>query len=206
MSENPAATEGNSRTVTRNEGRAGNGAAPDQPGRDGSATAVDGPAGDQGASTRKRGPLGRAILLVAVAAALILGIPWGIRYWHHASTHVSTDDAYVAGDLVNVSPVVSGTLQELTVEEGSYVHRGQLIARLSSETAQANVRQARANYDAALSQIPQAVRSLLYQQEATDAAIRKARAALGSQLAKTRGAEQQVTLTAATTRSQVRQA
>ena len=201
MSENPAAKEGDPRITARVGEARNNGAATDQPG-----TGADSPAGEQDGGAKKSGSRSKAILLVAVVAALIIAIPWGLSRWHYTSTHVSTDDAYVAGNLVSVSPVGSGTLQELTVDEGSHVHRGQLIARLSDAGPQANLRQARANYNAALSQIPQAQRNLLYQQEATNAAIRKARAALGSQLAKTRGAEQQVSLVSSANRSQIRQA
>ena len=77
---------------------------------------------------------------VVSLGALMAGVPWLLK----SLNTVSTDDAYVAGDLVNVSPVISGTLKELTVDEGSYVHRGQLIARLSDASPQANVRQAHA--------------------------------------------------------------
>ena len=127
---------------------------------------------EQPGAEKKKGSWGKGLLLVAVIVGLIFGIPWGLNYWHYSTTHVSTDDAFVSGNLVSVSPVINGTLQDLTVEEGSYVKRGQLIARLTDATPQANLRQASANYKAALSQIPQAERNLLFQQESTDAAIR----------------------------------
>jgi len=150
-------------------------------------------------------PWKRIILIAAVVVALIIGVPWGLSWWRFNATHVSTDDAYVSGNLVNVSPVVSGTLQELKVDENTYVRRGDLIARLSDAGPRATLRQALANYRAAQSQIPQAERNLAYQKEASDAAVRRAEAALGSQLAKTRGAERQVTLTAGSTQNQIRQ-
>src|SRR5437016_12331379 len=60
----------------------------------------------------------KILLFGAIIVALVIGIPWGLSYWRFASTHVSTDDAYVTGNLVIVSPVISGTLEKLTVDEG----------------------------------------------------------------------------------------
>jgi membrane fusion protein (multidrug efflux system) len=148
----------------------------------------------------------RPVLIGAGILVLVIAIPWGLNFLHYSRTHVSTDDAYVTGNLVSVSPIISGTLQQLTVDEGYYVHRGELIGRLDPAGPLASLRQAQANYKAAMSQIPQAERNLLYQQQATQAAIRKAQASLAAQKAKTTGAEQQVALTAGTTRNQVRQA
>jgi membrane fusion protein (multidrug efflux system) len=143
---------------------------------------------------------------LVVVILLGIGVLWGIRRWDYGKTHVSTDDAYVTGNLVNISPSISGTLDSLNVDEGSVVKKGQLIARLGANSATATLRQAQAAYDAALSQIPQAEKSLSYQQATTEAAIRKAEAAIAGQRAKTSGAQQQVTLTTATFRNQVDQA
>src|SRR5438128_12122192 len=51
----------------------------------------------------------KPLLLGLGIVALAIGIPWGLSYWRYARTHVSTDDAYVTGNLVNVSPIISGT-------------------------------------------------------------------------------------------------
>src|SRR5262249_36772082 len=121
-------------------------------------------------------------------------------------SHVSTDDAYVTGNLVNVSPLISGTLMQLNVDEGQFVHKGDLIARLDPSGPKSTLRQAQANYQAALSQIPQAERNLVWQQLEPKAEIQKAQAGLAGQQAKTAGARQQVALTSATVRQQVAQA
>ncbi len=158
------------------------------------------------AKEENKRPWVKPLIFGIVAIALLVGIIWGVNTWSFSRTHVSTDDAYVTGNLVSVSPIISGTLQTLLVDEGTYVHRGQLIARIDPAGPEASLRQAQANYNAAASQIPQAERNLRYQQQATDAAIRKARASLAMQQARATGAQQQVTLAAGTTHNQVRQA
>jgi len=148
----------------------------------------------------------KLIIAGVVAAILIAGLIYGLSYYHYNQDHVSTDDAYVAGNLVNVSPIISGTLIQLLVDEGSVVKKGQPLGRLEDSGPRAAVQQAQATYQAALSQIPQAQQNLLYQQQATQAAIHKAQAELGAQQAKTEGARQQVVLSSNQVLNQVRQA
>ena len=158
-------------------------------------------AGKPGAS-----PVRKLIVGAVIAAALIFAAIWGWSYYGYSQNHVSTDDAYVTGNLVNVSPIIGGTLSQLTVDEGYQVKQGDLIARLEDSGQQAALQQAQASYRAALSQLPQAQQNLIYQQQATNAAVKKAQAELQAQQAKTSGAQQQVVLSRNTTQNQVRQA
>ncbi len=151
-------------------------------------------------------PIKRLIIGAFAAAVLIVGIIWGLSIYHYGQNHESTDDAYVAGNLVNVSPIISGTLSKLLVDEGDKVRKNEVIARLEDSGPLAALAQARAAYQAAQSQIPQAQSSLLFQQQATAASIRKAQADLDAQQARTSGALQQVTLSRNTTFNQVKQA
>ncbi len=162
--------------------------------------------GDGKDDKKPAGPLRKLIIAGLVAAALIAGLIYGLSYYHYSQDHVSTDDAYVTGNLVNVSPIISGTLNQLLVDEGDVVKKGQIIARLEDSGPRAAVQQARASYQAALSQLPQAEQNLLYEQQATQAAIRKAQAGLAAQQAKTSGAQQQVILSRNQVLNQVKQA
>jgi len=161
---------------------------------------------DKEAGKKPAGPIRKLIIGALVAALLIAGLIYGLSYYHYSQDHVSTDDAYVAGNLVNVSPIISGTLTQLLVDEGNVVKKGQSIGRLEDSGPRAAVDQSQASYRAALSQLPQAQQNLLYQQQATQAAIRKAQAELGAQQAKTAGAQQQVVLSRNQVQNQVRQA
>ena len=167
-----------------------------------------GAAGGQSPEAKKQpaGPLKKLIIGAAIAAVLIVGLIWGRSIYVYGQNHESTDDAYVTGNLINVSPIISGTLSQLLVDEGDPVRKNSVIARLEDSGPRAALAQAQASYQSAQSQLPQAQSSLLYQQQATDAAIRRAQADLASQQAKTFGARQQVTLSRNTTINQVKQA
>ena len=168
----------------------------------------DGGKGDDKPAGKKPASPVRRLLIIAgaVAALLIAGVIYGWSYYHYSQNHVSTDDAYVQGNLVNVSPIISGTLTQLLVDQGVKVKKGQPIGRLEDSGPRAAVQQAQATYQAALSQLPQAQQNLVYQQQATQAAIRKAQADLAAQQAKTAGARQQVILSSNQVQNQVRQA
>ena len=152
---------------------------------------------------KKAGFAQSPLFKVLAAIVLIAAIIFGTIFYLNSQNHVSTDDAYVQGDLINVSPIISGTLEKLTVDEGDYVKAGQVIAVLDQSGPRASVEQARAAYLAAQSQIPQAQSNLTYETASNTAGVNQAKAAYNAQQAKTAQAAQQVALTAATTNSQV---
>lgn len=173
------------------------------------AEATDGISNNNGSLPPANGtanPGRRAAVGIVVLVVLAFSVVKGIGIYRFGQTHVSTDNAYVTGDLVNISPIVSGTLSSLEVEEGAAVKKGQLIARLDDSGPAATLRQAEAALKAAESQIPQAERTLAFTEQSTQAGIRKAQSAIAAQQAKTRGAERQVALSADTVTNQIRQA
>ncbi|MDQ2800475.1 MAG: biotin/lipoyl-binding protein, partial [Armatimonadota bacterium] len=165
------------------------------------------PTGDTAKDEKKpAGPVKKLIIGAIVAAILVVGLIWGLNIYHYNQNHEATDDAQVTGNQINISPIISGTLNQLLVDEGSTVKKGQIIGRLEDSGPRAAVAQAQASYQAALSQLPQAEQNLIYQQQATDAGIRKAQSELAAQQAKTTGAQQQVILSRNQVLNQVRQA
>lgn len=154
---------------------------------------------------KKGGPRKLVLGLVATAAVAFIGTRAYGSYTFN-QTHVETDNAYVTGDLVGISPTVSGTLVELKVKDGDFVRKGQLIARLGTDGALAELDQAEANYQAALTGIPQAEAALAFERLSTQAAIQRSEAAVTAQAAKTQGSRLQVRLSSDTVRNEVRQA
>ena len=64
-----------------------------------------------------------ALVMVVVFAGI------GSYYWYENEYFISTDDAKVMGDLVSVSPQISGKLLELDVSEGDTVVKDQILGR-----------------------------------------------------------------------------
>jgi multidrug resistance efflux pump len=90
----------------------------------------------------------RKLLIAAgcLATALAVGGGW---WFYAAGAKVSTDDARVKSDIVNVSAKVPGQLEQLAVKEGDRVEAGQVIARIDSQALAIQVEQAQANLAAA---------------------------------------------------------
>ena len=73
----------------------------------------------------KRKKMMISILIVMIGA--IGGI--GFYYWYDNNYFVTTEDARVTGDLVKVSPQISGKLLEFNAEEGDSVSQDQILGR-----------------------------------------------------------------------------
>lgn len=97
-----------------------------------------------------RSKTGIMILLAVLGIAAIAGLIWR----DYAGKTVSTDNAKVAGDIVDISSKVSGRLEKILVNEGQYVEKGQIIAeldlvplKLALDQYEAVLDQARANLE-----------------------------------------------------------
>src|SRR5487761_1947354 len=83
------------------------------------------------------------ILIVAAVLLLCAGV-FGFRYWSWSQVHVSTDDAEIASDLVQIAPQVNGTVTQVLVADNAMVKAGQLLVQLDPATYQVAVDQAKA--------------------------------------------------------------
>lgn len=117
-----------------------------------------------------RRKIGIMVLVALVGLATIGGLIWR----EYAGKVVSTDNAKVAGDIVDISAKVSGRLEKILVQEEQYVKEGQVIAqldlvplKLALNQYEAVLEQARANYE----KLPDDLKS-------ADAAVAKAEESL----------------------------
>lgn len=76
-------------------------------------------------ATRKRKTWLLALLLVLILAGAA-GWAWYslVGRWHE-----STDDAYVNGNVVEITPLVTGTVTSIGADDGDLVHAGQVLLR-----------------------------------------------------------------------------
>jgi len=94
---------------------------------------------------------GRWLLIVAVLF-LIVGFAWWAYWYFHARFYQDTDDAYVAGDLVNVMSQVGGTVISIGADETDFVQGGQELVRLDSSDAEIALRDSEARLARAVRQ------------------------------------------------------
>ncbi len=83
----------------------------------------------------------------AVAAVIAVGVG-GYVAWRHAQG-VSTDDAFVRADIVQVPAEVAGRVTEVVAKENAHVARGDLLLRLDDSEYRLKVAQAQAALAAA---------------------------------------------------------
>lgn len=71
----------------------------------------------------------KVLMLSVVGVMLVVLCSIVIFYWYESNYYVTTEDAKVAGDIVKVSPQMTGKLLELEVEEGQSLEKDQIIGR-----------------------------------------------------------------------------
>ena len=87
----------------------------------------------------------RKVALISVSAVVLLaGIAYGI-YWALVLDHFeSTDNAYVQGNVVQVTPQVAGTVVAINADDTDFVKAGQSLVKLDRADAQVALEQAEA--------------------------------------------------------------
>jgi membrane fusion protein, multidrug efflux system len=89
-------------------------------------------------------PRGKAPFLVG--GLLVLGlIAWALYYFLVARGRVTTEDAYVNGNLIRLTPQVAGTVVAINADETQFVHHGQVLVQLDRRDAEVALAQSKAN-------------------------------------------------------------
>jgi membrane fusion protein (multidrug efflux system) len=102
----------------------------------------------------RNGPPRRFLVIGAVIA--VLAFFFGIRYWMYASTHEDTDDAYVTGYTHQISSRITGTVEQVLVDDNWHVTAGQPLLKLDPRDYQVALEKDRASYAQARAQLLQA--------------------------------------------------
>ncbi len=128
----------------------------------------------------------RGFILPIVALALLAGGGWyGYDWWTTGRFMVSTDDAYIQGDIATISPKVTGYVAKVNVVANQQVKAGDVLATLDNGDYQNALDQANAAIDTeklSLSRIDAQV-------EGAKASLAQAQASKVSLEAAVRGAE-----------------
>ena len=83
-------------------------------------------------------------LAIVVGAFAVIGLAYG-AYWATALRYVqSTDDAYVSGNVVQITPQISGTVISIGADDTQFVKAGQTLVQLDRSDASVALEQAEA--------------------------------------------------------------
>ena len=95
----------------------------------------------------------RRALLILLAIVLIAGISWAAYYLLVARWQQDTDDAYVQGNVVSITPQTMGTVVAINADDGMRVQAGQVLVQLDPNDAKVALEQAQANLAATVRQV-----------------------------------------------------
>jgi membrane fusion protein, multidrug efflux system len=132
---------------------------------------------------------GRRIALGTLALGVLLAAAgWGLYWWTTLRFIESTDNAYVQAPLVQITPLVDGTVVEVLVDDTDRVAAGQPLVRLDPTDA----RLALERSQAALAQAVREVRVMRAQDGSLDAQSKLRRAEVERQRSEVARAEDDV--------------
>ncbi|HEX2595182.1 MAG TPA: efflux RND transporter periplasmic adaptor subunit [Luteimonas sp.] len=92
-------------------------------------------------------------LLILVTVVIVAAVVWGLYYFLVGRWHESTDDAYVQGNVVSITPQAVGTVVSIGADEGMKVKAGQVLVQLDPNDAQVAYQQAVANLASTVRQV-----------------------------------------------------
>jgi len=138
-------------------------------------TAAATPAAQPPQNNKRRGFLLRALGAVVVLAAIV----WALWYFLDGRWYEGTDDAYVGGNVVQLTPQIPGTVVTIGADDGDLVKQGDVLVKLDRSNADVALAEARANLAATVRKVRGLYSSVSGQQAlvaARETAVAKAKA------------------------------
>lgn len=119
---------------------------------------------------------GRRFFLRLLAVLVVLGmVGWAAWYFLDGRWYVETDDAYVGGNIVQITSQVGGTVIRIDADDGDFVRAGQALVQLDASDTEVAMAAARAELALAVRQ----TRGLYNKVQAAEAEVAASRTALG---------------------------
>ncbi len=96
----------------------------------------------------KQEKLTKTRIIVGTAVFVVVAVIAIAYYVHYHSTHISTDDAFVEGNIHTIASKVSGTVKALHIKDNQYVEKDQLLLEIDPVDYDVRVREAASAYEA----------------------------------------------------------
>lgn len=90
----------------------------------------------------------KRFLVPILIGAFLIGS--AIHYYNYATSHISTDDAFVEGRTIQIAPKVSGIISKIYIDDNQYVKEGDILAEIDSNDYQTQSDQAQAKLENAV--------------------------------------------------------
>lgn len=101
-------------------------------------------------------PKRKKALTALASVVVVAGLGWAAYEWLVASHYESTDNAYVQGNVIQITPQIGGTVMAILADDTDFVKAGQPLVQLDPADAKVALDQAEAN----LAQTVRQVRTL----------------------------------------------
>ncbi len=98
-------------------------------------------------------PARKKALIILASVVVIAGLCWSAYEWLVASHYESTDNAYVQGNVIQITPQIGGTVTAILADDTDFVKAGQPLVRLDPADAGVALDQARASLAQAVRQV-----------------------------------------------------
>ncbi|MHB1272374.1 MAG: HlyD family efflux transporter periplasmic adaptor subunit [Rhodanobacter sp.] len=92
----------------------------------------------------KKNPRGMLLRMLGVVVLLGL-VGWALWYFLDGRWYEGTDDAYVNGNVVQITPQIAGTVVSIGADDGDWVRAGEVLVRFDPSDADVTLAEARAN-------------------------------------------------------------
>ena len=100
---------------------------------------------DNSAERSTGGNAKRKTALLAIGGIFtIAALAYGVYWIINNGKHEDTDNAYVQGNIVQITPQITGTVSAILAQDTDFVHAGQVLVQLDGADAQVALDQARA--------------------------------------------------------------